>query len=101
MKSYKDYTKQYIGASDFASLTLRSPAGAAALNFGEDNIYTAYIVPEKIEIPEHYKEVYRAGAWLKIYDDTELVKTYEAEQIIVYRAGERGCIIKLMGEDFE
>lgn len=95
MKNYKDYEKVFIGGSNIASLTLRSPIDATVLNFGEDNNYLAYVVDAEAEIGEHYKKVYECENWLKIYDDDGLVKEFKADKIEVYRAGEMGCIIRL------
>lgn len=96
-KSYKEYPTRYIGASDIASLTLRSPEGAAILNFGQDGGYQAYIVDEDAKIAEHYREVYSCKNWLKVYDDDTLASTFYGKEIKVYRAGEFGCIIQRIG----
>lgn len=95
MKNYKDFEKVFIGDSDIASLTLRSPMEATVLNFGEDNSYKAYIVEGNAEIGEHYDKVYECNNWLKIYDDDGLSAEFDADYIAVYRAGEMGCIIQL------
>ena len=93
MKNYKDFEKIYIGSSDIASLTLRSPQKAYILNFGEDGTYSAYLVTDNAEIGKHYELCFTCDTWLNIYDDDGLVKTINAELIEVYRAGEMGCII--------
>lgn len=72
MKTYKDFNKKFIGESDIASLTLRSETSCAALNFGMDAAYMAYIVTEEAEIGSHYKLIFEGKSWLKIFDDTEL-----------------------------
>ena len=96
-KSYKEYDTRFIGASDIASLTLRSPEGAAVLNFGQDGGYSAYLVDEDAEIGSHYKEVYSCTKWLWIFDDTERSARFRSDIIKVYRAGEFGCIIQRIG----
>lgn len=98
-KSYKDYDVRFIGASDMASLTLRSPNGVAALNFGQDGGYTAYIVDENAVIGSHYTEVYSCQRWLWVFDDTERSARFKADTIKIYRAGEFGCIIQLIGKE--
>lgn len=55
MKMYKDFPKVYIGESDIASLTLRTPVDAHVLKFGSDGYYKAYIVNGEAEIGNHYK----------------------------------------------
>lgn len=102
MKNYKDFDKHFIGESDIAALVLvgyRKCEGVIPfmLNFGEDNSYIAYIVyGENITIGEHYKEIIRFNNWLKIYDDIGLKKEFKGKQIIVYRAGELGCIVQVI-----
>lgn len=102
MKNYKDFEQEYIGSSDIASLIL---AGCGSdglklkeLHFGTDSSYRAYIVKGEAEIGAHYEKVEEFKSWLKIYDDDELVKSFRAEKIIVYRAGEMGCIVQLINE---
>lgn len=96
MTHYKEYDKKYIGSSDIASLTLRFPGGVSVLNFGEDGSYTAYVVDGKAELGEHYKQVLQAKYWLKIYDDTDLVRELDGDTITIYRAGDFGCIIQII-----
>lgn len=97
MKNYKDFAKKYIGASDIASLTVRSGSTVAALDFGQDNEYQAYIVEGDTAIPDHYHLVLDLEHWINIYDDRELAFSASADHIRVYRAGEMGCIIQLDG----
>lgn len=102
MKNYKNYEKSFIGASDIASLILVGCGENGLLlhdlHFGSDGCYDAYIVDsEDVEAGEHYKKVATFKDWLKIYDDSSLVKCFEADKIEVYRAAEMGCIIKLIG----
>nr|DAU66757.1 MAG TPA: hypothetical protein [Caudoviricetes sp.] len=96
MKNYKNYNTQFIGSSDIASLTLRSPEDSYILNFGEDNAYTAYIVDENAEIGSHYVLKFECKNWLKIYDDDSLTAKFEGKEIKVYRAKEMGCIIQII-----
>lgn len=105
-KSYKDFEKQFIGASDIAALVLvgyRAGEGAfpQMLNFGKDGAYSAYVVPSEAEIGGHYREVARFSHWMAIYDDDSFVKKFRANEIRVFRAGEMGCIIQLCGSTDE
>jgi hypothetical protein len=102
MKNYKEYDKEYIGGSDIATLVLvgfnrevDNGLKIEPLHFGGDGSYNAYVVDADAEIGNHYKEVASFNSWLKIYDDEELTKRFEADNITVYRAAEMGCIIKL------
>ena len=100
MRSYKSYESSYIGDSDIAALILVGMANGdlqpKVLNFGEDGRYSAYIVDEDAEIGSHYEKQYEFTTWMTIYDDDTCVHTYHAEKIIVYRAGDFGCIIQLI-----
>ena len=102
MKTYKDFGKQYIGSSDIASLILvgcnknKKELQLKELHFGGDGSYRAYIVYGNAEIGKHYKKVEEFNSWLKIYDDEELVREFNGEKIIVYRAAEMGCIIQVI-----
>lgn len=98
MKNYHSYKKIHLGASDIASLILRTPGQMEALNFGEDGDYWAYLVDEEAEISEYYEKVFTANYWLKIYDDEALTfnkHIFDNEEIVVYRAGSFGCIIQI------
>lgn len=99
MKTYKDFGKISIGASDIASLTVRSCMNTYTLNFGEDNSYSAYFVTEDAEIGSHYKECFSGNHWLWIYDDEELTARISCESFKIYRAGQMGCIIYVKGFD--
>lgn len=102
MKTYKDFERMYIGSSDIASLVMVGYAkgkgvSSTMLKFGKDDSYSAYIVTgEDVTIGAHYQKVAEFKSWLKIYDDEELVRQFEAAKIIVYRAGLLGCIIQLI-----
>ena len=104
MKNYKDFKKEYIGSSDIASFILsgykeNNGLVLKELHFGCDGSYNAYIVDmENVEIGEHYNKIAEYDSWMKIYDDTELVKVFKADKIIVYRAAEMGCIIQLINK---
>lgn len=105
MRHYKEYEKRYIGSSDMASLIVAGPGAdneheiVRPLNFGEDGEYSAYIVDDEAEIGEHYSLRLTLTNWIKIYDDQELVYAAKADQIEIYRAGECGCIIRLIRKD--
>lgn len=100
MRSYKDYEKHSIGSSDIAALTftgIKPLIGLAAemIKFGSDGNYTAYFVDENAVIGPHYQKIATFSHWLKIYDDSELVRTLRHDGLInVFRAGEFGCIIQ-------
>ena len=101
MKSYKNYLKTCIGFSDYAALVLVGAGGengiqTQPLYFNYDGQYWAYIVPEDTRIGGHYRKVAEFKHWLKIYDDTSLMYSVNAAKIIVYRAGDAGCIIQLI-----
>lgn len=100
MKSYKSYESSYIGDSDIAALILVGIANGdlqpKVLNFGEDGRYSAYIVDEDAEIGSHYQKQYEFTHWMTIYDDDTCVRTYHAKKIVVYRAGNFGCVIQLI-----
>lgn len=98
--TYKNFDRKYIGTSDIASLILvgYSDDGLKLkeLHFGQDDSYFAYVVDGDVEIGDHYHKVAEFRSWLKIYDDKELTKVFNAGEIHVYRAGEMGCIIHLV-----
>lgn len=102
-RSYKEYDKVYIGSSDMAELVFRGCGGnhpysaLAHVRFGEDGSYYAYVVDENAEIGDHYELAYTCHTWLMIYDDEERTFNRRADRFDVYRAGERGCIIRMIG----
>lgn len=96
-RNYKQYTKEYLGYSDIASLTLRSPDKVSILNFGSDGDYHAYIVDENAKIGSHYTKVFECEHWLKIYYDDGILFDVMAKKFKIYRAGEFGCIIQVIG----
>ena len=93
MKSYKEFDKHSLGYSDIASVVLRGCDNLAEMRFGGDGNYSAYVVTERAEIGEHYHEVFRCHNWLWVYDDDDRVLIVYGDEIIVYRAGNMGCII--------
>lgn len=97
-KNYKDFDQKWIGESDIATLILVGGSSEGLkveqLHFGIDNYYDAYMVNENISIPSHYEKVAEFKYWMKIYDDNGLNETIKADNIIVYRAGEMGCVIQ-------
>ena len=93
---YKEYPKMFIGDSATASLTVRYPHSAKALHFKTEGICEAYVVDENAEIGEHYKLVHSGRYWVRIYDDTSLSFSAAADSILIYRAGDRGCVIQLI-----
>ena len=102
MKTYKQFSKRFIGCSDYASLILvgcsEEGLKSQVLNFGEDGQYSAYLVSDSdVKIGSHYKKVATFNHWLKIYDDTELTFEAKGDEINIYRAGDFGCIIQEIG----
>lgn len=101
MKTYKDFSNQYIGCSDIAALVMvgcgKGGVCAEMLRFGEDGGYDAYVVTDAdVVIPEHYSKVASFSYWVKIYDDEGLKFKAEGKEINVYRAGQYGCIIQVI-----
>lgn len=101
MKTYKDFTKEYIGSSDIASLILvgcdSNGLNVKELHFGGDGSYDAYVIDDNVkEVPDHYYKVAEFDSWLKIYDDEGLVSKFNGKKIIVYRAADFGCIIQIV-----
>ena len=89
---YKN-NKIYLGSSDVASLTIRHPQGVAVLGFEEDSNYYAYVVNDSSIIPAHYKRVISCTGWLWIFDDDGQKTTFEGDNITIWRAGMRSCIV--------
>lgn len=96
MKTYKNFEKRFIGASNSAYLTLTGADGAKAeLKFGEDGEYYAYIVPENTEIGNHYTKRAEFEGSVTITDDDGDEVRLIADKIEFFRAGEFGCVIRL------
>lgn len=89
------YEKKCIGASDIASLVVRSGDKVSVLTFGKNDVYIAYIVDESCEIPNYYDMVYTGEEWLKIYDDDGLAFDATGERFFIYRSGAADCIIQI------
>ncbi len=110
-KFYKDYEIINLGYSDIANVTIRyciaTEFGAdykgiqyQNIKFGADGSYEAYLVDEGAEIGAHYKEVINVvgGGWLEIIDDVK--KRFNCrfkKGFKVFRAGNYGCIIQILG----
>lgn len=101
-KSYKEYSRQGLGWSDVAAVTLTGcdveGIRAEVLYFNYDGEYQAYVVDEYAEIGDHYHLVHTFKYWMRVYDDEERVVDFHADEIKVYRAGDAGCIIQLIGQ---
>lgn len=69
------------------------------LVFGEDGHYMSYLVRGKANIGSHYELVAEFEHWMKIYDESVLVRVLGADVIKVYRAGDFGCIIQLLEKE--
>lgn len=99
MKNYKEYSKNFIGFSDIATLVCvgmeKGKLKNEFLHFGEDGRYYAYFVEEDTKIPSHYEKICTFHDWMKIYDDEALTLNINVNEINVYRAGDFGCIIQL------
>lgn len=104
MKSYKEFGKMYIGASDKACLTVKNfdkkviLVAEEELHFGEDGEYSAYITYGDVCIGEHYKLMHKYSGDIVIADDERDVFAAVADSIEIYQAGEFGCVIHLNGE---
>lgn len=98
MKNYKEFSKVSIGASDIASLTLRSVRNVGILDFSEDGNYFAYECFGDVEIADHYTKVFSGSTWLYIYDDfgrsynKSFYSTGEYKNVDVYVCGRTAII---------
>ena len=105
MKTYKEYKRMTLGYSDIATLMLvgfkDEDIASEFLHFGSDGNYSAYVVPEDTEIPEHYKKVAEFSHWLRIYDDDSKVADFKADEIRLFRAGDFGLIIQIIGPGYD
>lgn len=99
MSYYKDHV-ELLGSSDVASLVLRGiqdgKEAVKLLNFGEDGDYQAYLIKNDDEVPSHYhlEEVFQY--WMKVYDDDSMTIDLKGDKIEVYKAGMRGCLIRVI-----
>jgi len=99
MRSYKTYPRHYLGCSDVAGLTVVHPGEPFTLKFGSDGDYSAYFVDEAAEIPAHYQHVATVHGWMWIFDDFMRRYNARADEIKIFRAGDFGCIVQLIGEE--
>ena len=81
-------------------MVLRDPNGVYELQMGEDGDYKAYIVENRTvkDIPIHYQPRITMRGWMWVYDDEGCVLRAEADYIQIYRAGNRGILINLIGD---
>lgn len=102
MTNYKGFEKRYIGGSDYARILVRTCkyGNSYEIQFGQDDEYDAYIVPENCEIGNHYEKVaeVNSGNWFDFFDDNEKKLSVRGnfENIEIYRAGQLGCIVRIM-----
>lgn len=104
MKSYKDFEKKTIGASDIAQVVYRSADQVGIIKFVGDGSYRAYIVDDDAEIADHYQLVAQGESWLRIYDDEGISwscgwngdANSKPRAWKIFRGGEYGCIIQLI-----
>jgi hypothetical protein len=101
MYNYKDFRKVYLGTSDIARLILVGTNDCQFLDFGGDDEYSAYLIPQNCPLASHYHEVARFNTRVSIYDDTQLRleisrnPNVSDEVIRIYRAGDYGCAIRI------
>lgn len=96
MKPFK--TPKNIGASDIASLCLRSHDKLELLRFVSDGTYHALLVDDAEEtISDRYKLYHTFTKWLKIYDDDGLTAKIYADVINVYRSDDDEVVIQFVG----
>lgn len=100
--THHDYEKVFIGSSDSARLKVIHRVGDYAsksyLNFGEDGGYEAYIVDEKCTIPDTYElRCSFEGGYVDLFDDEGYNVYIKGETVQIYRRGNFGCIIKIIG----
>ena len=94
-----DFEKRLIGCSDIARIVYVSYDKLGFIDYGGDGSYYARIITGECEMPERYELVASGEAWLKIYDDRGLRFFRYADSWEIYRAGNFGTIIKLIGGD--
>jgi len=96
-KNYKEFEKVYLGYSDIAGIVARSYDRVEIVRFGSDGSYKAYLC-ENAEIGDHYKKVFEANDWVWFYDDHEKRLEVVGKTIEIWRSGEFGIIINVIGE---
>lgn len=93
-----------IGGSDVAALIAvgcgEKDLKTAAINYGGDSSYMAYLCDDRTDIPDYYTPVFTCRCWLKIYDDTGLSfdsddYTGDYNRFTIYRSGDYGTIIQM------
>ena len=101
---YRYSPRVIIGESEIAALIAvgcgEKDLKTAAINYGGDSRYMAYICDERTGIPGYYRLVFTCDSWLKIYDDTGLAfdsADYAGEynHFTIYRSGDYGTIIQM------
>lgn len=100
--THHDYEKVFIGSSDSARLKVIHRVGnyesKSYLNFGEDGEYKAYIVDENCAIPDTYELRHSfEGGYVDLFDDEGYNVYIKGETVQIYRRGNFGCIIKIIG----
>lgn len=98
--NYKD-NDFYAGYSDIARVMYEAPEEAGSIYFGGDGDYDIHTIPNVSEcpVPDHYEpyKVLWRPSWVTIRDDketvTELLMVDKYQSVIIYRAGELGCLI--------
>lgn len=105
--------KVNLGGSDIAALIVvgcgKEKLNVAAIDYGGDGSYSAYLCGKETEIPAYYTKVFECDHWLKIYDDTSLVFDSDDNSLVfnsdmngrifhhfaIYRAADFGTIIQM------
>ena len=100
--THHDYEKVFIGSSDSARLKVIHRVGnhvsKTYLNFGEDGEYKAYIVDESCTIPDTYELRHSfEGGYVDLFDDEGYNVYIKGETVKIYRRGDFGCIVKIIG----
>lgn len=102
MKDYHECERIHnLGSSDRALLNIELNDGTSrSLHFGEDGDYSSYIVKnDEAIIPNYYKKVLTADKKITVYDDFEKCAVIKAPKIEIYRSGNFGCLIHLVGSE--
>lgn len=102
-KSYKDYPLIEFGYSDIASLVcvyydnIENETKTCMLGVGSDGSIRGRVVYNDVEIPTHYyKQMTLNAAWLKLYDDRNIVAELVGDAIYdLYTAGEHTVLINV------
>lgn len=97
--------KVNLGGSDIAALIVvgcgKEKLNVAAIDYGGDGSYSAYLCGKETKIPDYYTKVFECDHWLKIYDDNSLVFNSDRNgrifhHFVIYRAADYGTIIQMM-----